>query len=216
MMTLDRKEIRVMLVDDDEFSLTILGESLQQWSNVLCVSSVAAAISNLEAFDPNVVVTDLDFNAGPDGGQLLQHLAQNYPWIGRVVLSSHSSPTLAIGKASEIPAETIYLVKADVAGSATLREAVYSSIKGESQPKTEASALAQDRIEITKSQAQVLQLIAAGRSNSAIAAALEISVRAAEGLVQRTFAALGIKPDDQNNARVLATRLWIEGRVRSK
>jgi len=215
-MTLERKEIRVMLVDDDEFALTILGEALQQWSEVLCASSVAQAIEALQSFDPNVVITDLDFNGGPDGGQLLNYLEKEHPWIARVVLTSHASPTLAIGKGLDQLNETVYLVKADMAGSQTLKNAIYSALSGEKLELTAGATSPTERIEITKSQAKVLQLIASGRSNAAIAEQLDISLRAAEGLVQRTFSALGLTLDSSNNARVLATRMWLDGRVSSK
>ena len=125
-----RSEIRVMLVDDDEFSLAILGESMHTWADVLCVASVAEAISNLESFEPNAVVTDLNFNGGPDGNQLLRHLYEEFPWVGRVILTSHAAPLLALGRGAEIPPETVYLVKADVSGGAVLRDAVYESLQG--------------------------------------------------------------------------------------
>jgi DNA-binding NarL/FixJ family response regulator len=215
-MSKTTKELRVMLVDDDEFSLTILGESMQQWASVLGVSTVSDAVTKIEAFDPHAVITDLNFNGGPDGGELLRHLEAEYPWIGRVVLTSHSSPTLALNRGSAIPTDTVYLVKADVAGGAALKLAVEESIRGLSQAVQTKKVEAEQRIQISKSQAEVLKLIAAGKSNAAIATTLGITIRAAEGLVQRTFAALQLKPDEENNVRVLATRMWIEGKVTSR
>ena len=213
-----RSEIRVMLVDDDEFSLAILGEAMQSWAEVLCVSSVAEAISNLESFGPNVVVTDLNFNGGPDGNQLLWHLFEEFPWVGRVILTSHAAPLLALGRGSEIPPETVYLVKADVSGGAVLREAVFEALQGAkaTDNSNEGEAEPETRLKISKTQAQVLKLIASGLSNAAIAAELEITLRAAESLIQRTFAALELKPDENLNIRVLATRIWIEGKVTIK
>lgn len=39
------------------------------------------------------------------------------------------------------------------------------------------------------------------------------TLRATESLVHRTFAALGIEQDKRMNARVLAVRLWQQGKV---
>ena len=39
------------------------------------------------------------------------------------------------------------------------------------------------------------------------------SLRAAETLVQRTFASMGIKNDEDFNPRVLAVRMWQQGKV---
>jgi DNA-binding NarL/FixJ family response regulator len=211
-----KNDIRVMLVDDDEFSLAILGDAMKQWSNVLCLLSVSEAIASLESFDPHVVITDLNFNGGPDGSQLLKHIASKFPWIGRVVLTSHASPALALGKEPAIPEGTMYLVKADVSGSQVLKEAVFKAIEGHTVFSTVENQSGAGRIVISRSQAEVLKMIADGKSNSAIARSLEITLRAAEGLVQRTLAALNLKNDDDHNSRVLATRMWIEGKVTTK
>ena len=50
-------------------------------------------------------------------------------------------------------------------------------------------------------------------SNAAIARKRETSLRATETLVQRTFASLGIKSDEDFNPRVLAVRMWQQGKV---
>ena len=39
------------------------------------------------------------------------------------------------------------------------------------------------------------------------------SVNAAEAMVQRVFLAMGIRSDRRHNARVLAVRMWQQGRV---
>jgi hypothetical protein len=56
-------------------------------------------------------------------------------------------------------------------------------------------------------------MLALGSSNASIAASREISLRAAEALIQRTFAALGIKGDPDLNSRLIAVRMWQSGKV---
>ena len=48
---------------------------------------------------------------------------------------------------------------------------------------------------------------------SAIAARRGTSLRATETLVQRTFATLGLKSDDEYNPRILAVRMWQEDKI---
>jgi DNA-binding NarL/FixJ family response regulator len=208
-------QIRVMLVDDDDFSLAILGEAMQTWATVLSLPSVSEAIANLESFEPHVVVTDLNFNGGPDGNQLLRYLYSEFPWVGRVVLSSHAVPELAIARGSEIPPETTYLVKSQLAGSSALKEVVLESLQ-RSKATKKSKVDDTGRLKISKSQATALKLIAEGKSNASIAEELGITLRAAESLVQRTFAALQLKPDDKTNLRVVATRMWLGGKVTLK
>ena len=210
-----QKDLRVMLVDDDQFALAILGETISAWAEVLCVASVAEAIANLEEYDPHVVVSDLNFNGGPDGSELLGYLAKELPWIGRVVLSSHASGTIATGSMVDMPPDTIYLIKSDIAGSSQLREAIVASISGRGVGHVFRRDEAVERIHVTRSQAVVLKLIAEGKSNSSIAAELGITQRSAESMVQRVMHSLNLHADSATNPRVLATRMWIEGRVTS-
>ena len=55
--------------------------------------------------------------------------------------------------------------------------------------------------------------MAAGFTNQAIATRRGTSLRATEALVQRTFSSLGLKPDDEFHPRILAVRMWQEGKV---
>ena len=68
-------------------------------------------------------------------------------------------------------------------------------------------------IELSADQAEVLRLVAQAYSNAAIAEQRGTSLRAAESMVQRVFAALGIEPAREANARVKAAKLWDSGRI---
>ena len=64
--------------------------------------------------------------------------------------------------------------------------------------------------------AEILRMIADGLSNASIAEARGITLRAAEALIQRTFAALGVNGDPSVNPRVVAVRMWHQGKVAVK
>ena len=66
---------------------------------------------------------------------------------------------------------------------------------------------------ITRSQAEVLRLMADGLSNAAIAEQRGCSVRALERVNARLYAALGVKDDADANARVQAVGMYRDGRV---
>ena len=70
-----------------------------------------------------------------------------------------------------------------------------------------------DRIVISATQGEILLLLAEGYTNAAIARKRGTSLRATETLVQRTFASLGIKSEEDFNPRVLAVRMWQQGKV---
>jgi DNA-binding NarL/FixJ family response regulator len=204
---------RVLVAEDEEFTLNLLREVLEGANfQVEAVTSVAEAIAMVASFDPHVVITDLNFGVGPSGADLLQHVEKENPWVGKVVLTSHASPALAIPNGVAIPADVTYLVKSELGSINELVTAVEESISHSSTSGVRPE-MENDRIVISATQGEILLLLAEGYTNAAIARKRGTSLRATETLVQRTFASLGIKSDEDFNPRVLAVRLWQQGKV---
>jgi DNA-binding CsgD family transcriptional regulator len=63
---------------------------------------------------------------------------------------------------------------------------------------------------LTPREREVLSLLAQGRSNAAIAAALFISPKVVEKHVANIFDKLGLAPDDNDNRRVIAALRYLE------
>jgi DNA-binding NarL/FixJ family response regulator len=208
-----QQPIRVMLVEDEDFTRTIVSEMLNASGiNVHSVSSVAEALESMEEFDPHVVLTDLDLGNGPDGADLLTNLADERPWTGMVVMTAHASPELAINDASRIPEQAGYIVKSELHSIQNLVSLIEDSIilpgihQGLPKPNDE-------KFSITSSQAEILRMIADGLSNSSIAEVRGISLRSTEALIQRTFVALGVNGNPNINPRVVAAKMWHQGKV---
>ena len=132
--------------------------------------------------------------------------------MGLVVLTSHASPELAIRPGTQLPSHVSYVMKSQVNSSVDLLQAVESAISD-----TEFTLVPEldpeGRAVISHSQGEILRLIADGYSNLGIAEIRGTSLRSTESLVHRTFSALGIDSDRRMNARVLAVRMWQQGRV---
>ena len=101
-------------------------------------------------------------------------------------------------------------MKSEIATADDLVEVVQSSIQ---RRVIRDSDSASDKVVLTPVHGEVLRLIAEGLSNAAIAKERNTTLRAAESMVQRTFLALGIGSDADRNARVLAVRMWQQGKV---
>ena len=205
--------MRVLLVEDEDFTRTMVGEMLSASGiTVRPVASVAEALNVMDEFDPNVVLTDLDLGNGPDGADLLTKVAEERPWTGMVVMTAHASPELAINDASRIPEQAGYIVKSEIHSIQNLISVIQESIimPGNFNGSDSES---EEKITITTSQAEILRMIADGLSNTSIAEARGISLRAAEALIQRTFVALGVNGDSSINPRVVAVRKWQQGKV---
>lgn len=205
--------IKVLLVEDEEFTRTLIRDSLTKIGmTVVDVGSVHDALVVMDDFDPHVVVSDLDLGPGPDGADLLYKVEQTRPWTGMVVLTAHASPELALHGASRIPASATYLVKSQISSTEYLKAAIEESIVTPGA-KSAANKNSEDQFVISSTQGEILRMIADGLSNAAIARERNVTLRAAEALIQRTFAALGVKGDPDVNSRVIAVRLWQQGKV---
>ncbi len=202
---------RVLFVEDEAFLRNLLTEAMTSAGcEVRPCPTAAEALASLEGFDPHAIVTDLDLGPGPSGVDLLRQVAGERPWLGLVVLSAHANVELAVGDAGALPEGTAYVVKSSLGSAAELLDAVDSAIahRATQLPLTNAG-----RVVLSPQQGEILRLIALGYSNAGIAAERGITRRAAEGLVQRTFEAMGLSTDPRYNIRVLATRMWQQGQV---
>ena len=82
---------------------------------------MADEIAKISSFDSHAVITDLNFGiTGPSGADLLHYIENEHPWVGKVVLSSHASPALAVPNGMVLPAGVTYLVKLDLGSNSDL------------------------------------------------------------------------------------------------
>lgn len=204
----------VLVVEDEEFTRSLVTEGLADAGfSVRSAPSVAAALDELATFEPHVIITDLDFGPGPSGVDLINRVVEDWPWVGIVVLTSHASVELGAGGAATLPDGVVYVVKSSVHSMSELREAVVHSLEAHQVMGSAAIDSATGQIVVTPIQAETLRLIAEGLSNAGIAKRRGTSLRSAEALVQRTLHALRIPADPDLNPRVLAVRMWQQGRI---
>lgn len=203
---------RIVAVEDEAFTrhLVVAALEAEGWEVRSC-ATIAEAIESIEDVEPHVVICDLDLGPGPSGVDLCQRLVEDWPWIGIVILSAHTSPELAVDSMGKLPEDVVYLVKSAVSSPQALSEAIDAAINGRfagAQQRTDG-----DTVVLSHEQAEVLRLIAQAYSNAAIAEQRGTSLRAAEAMVYRVFQALGIDRSPDVNARVRAATMWNSGRI---
>jgi DNA-binding NarL/FixJ family response regulator len=202
---------RILLVEDEDFTRTLVADGLNLLGvETLSVSSIAAAMEALKSFDPNVVICDLNLGAGPSGAALLGRIAEEQPWIGLIALTAHASPELAIHDGRSLPPSVVYVVKSRLNSIADLLPLASASIENLLPPLPETR---DDQIMINRAQGEILRLMAEGYSNAGIAEERGVTVHAAESQVKRLFQALTLENDNRMNQRVMAVRLWQQGKV---
>jgi DNA-binding NarL/FixJ family response regulator len=209
-------KLKVLLVEDDLFTQQLVTDVLEHRDiEVRSVSDVANAIDELESFEPNVVVTDLDLGDGPDGSDLLQYIDLNLPWIGKVVLTSHSSPTLALSPGQTLPNDITLLIRPRVSTN-EIHEAVLAALEHANTPRNMSLEIPDEIRLVSQAQGELLKLMAEGLSNTALARHRNRSIQATEAMVHRLFLSLGIVSHPDVNPRVVAVRMWQQGKVRVK
>jgi DNA-binding NarL/FixJ family response regulator len=208
---LDRKRIRVVIAEDDPFALSLVGDGLRSLGyDVLSASTAEEAGDLVDTEDPHVLVTDLNFGSGETGASLLARVRENHPWIALVVLTSHQSPALAVDNPELIPDHVVYLVKSAVRSTEDLGAAVQRALAGATEEATNPDATT---LSVSQAQAEVLRMLASGASMRAIAEHRGTTVRAAESMVIRLYAALNLTEDALTNPRIVAVNLWNQGKI---
>jgi DNA-binding NarL/FixJ family response regulator len=207
-------KVRVLVADSEPFTRALVGEALAAANFAVSgVPTVPEAIATIESFSPHAIVTDLNFGHGaPTGADLLAHVDEHHPWIGKVVLTSHGSASLALPMGNQLTGGVTYLVKAQVSSVSELVSAVNESITGQTESKVPQVNVA-EQIRISRAQGEILSLIAEGYTNAAMARKRGATVRSTEALVQRTFTALGLGNDADFNPRTRAVRMWQQGKI---
>lgn len=210
----DGRQLRVVIAADDAFTLSLVSSGLESRGfTVTSATSVSQALEAVRAVDPHAVVSDLNFGTAETGAELLRAVAEEFPWIGLVVLTSHRSPELAVSDPDKIPPGAVYLVKAQLGRIDELVDAVHRAISGQA-PDDDEDADDDDVPVVTAAQAEVLRMLAEGASTRALAEARGTTVRAVETMLHRLFNALGLDTSENANPRVAAVTLWQRGGIR--
>jgi DNA-binding NarL/FixJ family response regulator len=179
------------------------------------LDTLRAAIDRLS---PDVVITDIRMppTKTDEGIRLATELQSTHPSVGVVVLSQHANPSYATTLFADGASQRAYLLKDRIADPGHLVEAVESVAQG--RPMLDAKivelllGVADQRRpgleDLTPRELDVIALVAAGRSNDAIAAELVVTRRAVERHINAIFAKLGLDESHGVNRRVVAALLY--------
>lgn len=206
--------LKVLLVEDDSFTRQLISNALeQQGFRVSSCDNAAAAIDLVRSIEPHVLVSDLDLGKGATGLDLMRLVNREFPWVGLVAISAHSTSML-VGEGS-LPEGTPYLVKSAIKDLSEIGAAIQltlSELAGDKQEKSKDDKQA-GVFFVTQAQAETLRLLAQGLTNQSIAEVRGTSLRAAETIIGRTYLSLGLSRESKRNNRVEAVSLWRQGKV---
>lgn len=204
---MSQNPLNVVVVEDEPFTRKLVSEYLRERKiSVADFDNAKDAMDFIRRNQVDALISDLDLGKTPSGVDLLARVHTDLPLVQLVALTAHASPQLAAP--GRLPNSVTYLVKTELDSLAKIVDAISGQELAAKREKSDV-----ERIAVTRSQAEVLRLLAEGLSNEAIAERRGVSKRAAEALVQRTLSSLGLTRDSGRNPRVEAVRLWQQGRV---
>jgi len=202
----------ILVVEDNTFLLDIVTTSLNSPGfQAYGASTPAEAWELFDSIDPDAVVLDIELGGGANGLDLGAEMMEKSPGIGVVFLTELAHPRISKPEWSDLPPGAGFLTKSKLTSLDDLIDALEAvlTLDPNNPPRHDKSG-GGVWDDLSKSQIEVLGLIAQGMSNTDIAKHRGTQVRAVEALISRTFDQLNIDtPGTDGNRRVLAARAFL-------
>jgi DNA-binding NarL/FixJ family response regulator len=215
--------IRVVLADDSYLVREALSHVLAEVDRVELVATCSdrdSLLAAIEARRPDVVVTDIRMppSDSDEGLQVAAALRTSHPEIGVVVLSQFAEPRYALSLLDGGSDGRAYLLKERIQRGGELVTAIEAVARGDSvidamivdlliaaRKRAERSPLA----ELTPRETEILEFVARGHNNQAIADELVLTKRAVEKHINAIFLKLGLSNAEDVSRRVKAALIYL-------
>ena len=213
--------MRIVIAEDAAIMRDGLTQTLtRRGHDVLAAVADAGALrAAIEQHRPDVAIIDVRMppTHTDEGLRAAKEINQYFPEVGVLVFSQYIEARAAAELFASAPAGAGYLLKDRVADVSDFIDALTRIAQGGTvlDPEVvrqllQAGRRADTLSALTPREREVLSLIAQGRSNAAIAAALFISPKVVEKHVANIFDKLGLVPSDSDNRRVIAAITYLE------
>jgi len=217
----DAIAVRIVVADDEPLIRSGIVSVLEEAGFEVAATAGDATdlVRKASAHKPDVVVADIQMPPGntDDGLRAAQQIRETHPDIGVVILSQYLEAAYALRLVGDRAEGVGYLLKQRVSDLALFTDAVRRVSRGGSalDPEVVARMVARPRPpgplgDLTPREREVLALMAEGRSNTAIAARLFVTVGAIENHVSGIFDKLGLHREPDDHRRVLAVLRYLE------
>lgn len=174
----------------------------------------------VERARPDVAIIDIRMPPGHtvEGLVAARQIRSEHPGTSVLVLSQYIEASYAIRLLEDHPQHVGYLLKERVFDVAILLDALQRICDGETviDPTIVSSLLGRPRrrdplADLTTREREVLGLVAAGHSNSRIAAELVVTERTVEAHIKQIFLKLDLAAGPNSNRRVRAVLTYLRG-----
>jgi DNA-binding NarL/FixJ family response regulator len=212
--------MRVVIAEDSALLREGLVRLLEDrgYEVAAAVGDAGSLLAAVSEHHPDVVVTDIRMppTQTDEGLRAAAELRRQHPEVGVLVLSQYIETTYATALLAGNAGGVGYLLKDRVADAAEFADAVERVAAGGTalDPEVVTKLMRASRQigglgGLTPREREVLELMAEGRSNAAIAEAMVISSGAVEKHVASIFGKLGLPLSEADNRRVLAVLQYL-------
>ena len=215
--------IRVVFADDNYLvreGTSALLESSPDVELVQAVSDLDSLLASVREHRPDAVLTDIRMppTNTTEGIQAARQIRSDHPTIGVVVLSQFAEEEYAYELLKDGATGLGYLLKERVADLDELVRALQEVARGGSvlDPKVVEGLVARKQREarsplaqLTEREREVLEQMAQGKNNAAIAKSLFLTERAVEKHINSLFHKLGLSDEPEVHRRVMAVLAFL-------
>jgi DNA-binding NarL/FixJ family response regulator len=207
--------VRVVIADDSRLlregiTSLVRGEGIEVVAQASGVEELLAAVDEHE---PDLAVVDIRMppTQTDEGIRAAHELRRRHPGMGIVLLSHHVELGVATRLLAEAPQHLGYLLKDRVSDPADFAGSLRDVADGGTalDPQVVSGLLADPEAAgplrgLTAREREVLELVAEGRSNKAIAERLGVSRPSVQKYVSTVFDKLGLPAGEDDDRRTLA------------
>ncbi len=212
--------MRVVIAEDSALLREGLVRLLEDrgYEVAAAVADAGSLLATVAEHHPDVVVTDIRMppTHTDEGLRAAAELRKHHPEVGVLVLSQYIETTYATALLAGNAGGVGYMLKDRVADAAEFASALERVAAGGTalDPEVVTKLMRASRQVgglggLTPREREVLELMAEGRSNAAIAEAMVISSGAVEKHVASIFGKLGLPSSEADNRRVLAVLQYL-------
>jgi DNA-binding NarL/FixJ family response regulator len=214
--------LRVVIADDSR----LLREGIASFLRGEGVEVVAESCSPeelltaVEEHEPDVAIVDIRMppTQTDEGIQAAHEIRRRHPAMGIVLLSQHVEVGVATRLLAETPQHLGYLLKDRVTDPTEFAESLRCVVDGGTaiDPEVVSGLLAETTqvaplASLSPRERSVLELVAEGRSNKAIADRLSITQGGVQKHVSTIFNKLGLPAGEDDDRRILAVLTYLLG-----
>ena len=214
--------LRIVVAEDSalmrEGLCRLLGE--QGLCVVASVADLPGLLDAVRELRPNVVVTDIRMppTNTDEGLRAAETIHRDHPSVGVLVLSHYLESRHAVTLMTSSPRGVGYLLKERVGDIREVVSAIERVAAGGTavDPEVVRELLARKRLAavfdgLSDREREVLEMMAAGRTNAAMCGLLSVGPKTVETYVRNVFMKLGLHPAPDDHRRVLAVLKFLRG-----